>query len=268
MTLSPLPYTLKKATNERKNQTILYFHGGGLLYGNRDDLPNAYQELFLTNGYDLLMIDYPLAPEASFTKILGDSAQFVEWFLAHYQELELSSQEYILFGRSAGAFLALAITKQNPSISPLKVIDFYGYLRLDQSEFAVPNAHYSNYPKVTEEQIQKIIQPTIQYGSPIAERLPLYLYARQTGNWLDLLNVCEEDLALLAVTKENVADFPPIFICHATEDPDVPFKEALFLKRMLPQTTLVSVPEKSHDFDQQVTQESLAIYQKVIEWLN
>lgn len=59
-----------RSTANLKNETIIYFHGGGLIWGDRDDLPQAYIDLFLKAGYHLLTVDYPLAPENSFTRNL------------------------------------------------------------------------------------------------------------------------------------------------------------------------------------------------------
>lgn len=45
-----------------RHVAILYLHGGGLLYGDRDDLPEPYRNLLLDAGYTLYCLDYPLAP--------------------------------------------------------------------------------------------------------------------------------------------------------------------------------------------------------------
>ena len=43
---------------------ILYFHGGGLLYGSREDLPMLHISRLTQAGYEILAFDYPLAPAA------------------------------------------------------------------------------------------------------------------------------------------------------------------------------------------------------------
>ena len=50
-----LTMTLYKANKIRKNITILYFQGGRLIYGIRDDLPKLYINKFIDAGYDLLL---------------------------------------------------------------------------------------------------------------------------------------------------------------------------------------------------------------------
>ena len=39
---------------------IFYLHGGGLVFGEPDDLPLCYVNLFLNAGYELISLDYPL----------------------------------------------------------------------------------------------------------------------------------------------------------------------------------------------------------------
>ena len=57
------------AAKNEKNVTILYFHGGGLMYGQRQDLPDVYRRMFSDAGYNFLAFDYPLAPESSLADI-------------------------------------------------------------------------------------------------------------------------------------------------------------------------------------------------------
>lgn len=51
---------------------ILYFHGGGLLYGHKDDLPDGHLRLLTQAGYRIISFDYPLAPAAKLPLILDD----------------------------------------------------------------------------------------------------------------------------------------------------------------------------------------------------
>ena len=44
---------------------VFYLHGGGLVYGERDDLPAPYVRAFADAGYTLVCADYPLAPESA-----------------------------------------------------------------------------------------------------------------------------------------------------------------------------------------------------------
>ena len=49
---------------------LFYLHGGGLLYGERDDLPTPYVNMLLSAGYTIVSADYPLAPESCYSEII------------------------------------------------------------------------------------------------------------------------------------------------------------------------------------------------------
>lgn len=105
---------------------IFYLHGGGLVFGEPDDLPLCYVNLFLNAGYELISLDYPLAPEQRLAVILEAVHAGVMGMLEileHGAGSADSSTEtdsasgashipYYLFGRSAGAYLALMEAKR------------------------------------------------------------------------------------------------------------------------------------------------------------
>lgn len=64
-----LEASLYQPTGTPLNQTIIYLHGGGLIWGSRFDLPEEYIQLFLSAGYHFLTLDYPLAPEVELPEI-------------------------------------------------------------------------------------------------------------------------------------------------------------------------------------------------------
>ena len=111
---------------------IFYLHGGGLVFGEPDDLPLCYVNLFLNAGYELISLDYPLAPEQRLAVILDAVHAGVMGMLEileHGAGSADSSTEtdsasgashipYYLFGRSAGAYLALMEAKRLRSIFP------------------------------------------------------------------------------------------------------------------------------------------------------
>ena len=51
---------------------IFYFHGGGLLYGFRKDLPEKHISVITQAGYEIISFDYPLAPAADLEQIVPD----------------------------------------------------------------------------------------------------------------------------------------------------------------------------------------------------
>ncbi len=86
---------------------ILYFHGGGLLYGHSDDLPRTHLERLTSAGYPVASFEYPLAPAADLRMILSSVTYSINHYLCHPEQYVSHKLPYVLFGRSAGAYLCL-----------------------------------------------------------------------------------------------------------------------------------------------------------------
>ena len=81
---------------------ILYFHGGGFVYGNRDDLPVEYIDMLTAAGIGLVAVDYPLAPETKLPVILEVTNKVTAWFVNQFLP-EHQLKKYFIMGRSAGS---------------------------------------------------------------------------------------------------------------------------------------------------------------------
>ena len=63
----------------RRNSTILYIHGGCLIYGSRRDINLEQLRLYLEAGHVLVSIDYRLAPETKLPGIIEDLQDALRW---------------------------------------------------------------------------------------------------------------------------------------------------------------------------------------------
>ena len=262
---------LYMSKNNRRDITIIYFHGGGLLYGVRDDLPEIYINKFLNSGYDFLALDYPLAPESKLDVILKASYEEILYFLEnHHSVFELETNRYILFGRSAGAYLCFMMCQRlikNNAVPPMAIISLYGYAKLDEIQFNTPSKHYNKLAQVPDESIEKIITDSpVTYG-PMNLRFSLYIKARQEGTWIKY--ICEkEDPAKYSLAEEVLKNFPPTILAAATLDPDVPYKISKTLSKVIPNSQLITIYEDVHDFDRDITKESGRLaYEEIRKWL-
>jgi acetyl esterase len=267
-----LKMNLYRAKDNKKNITIIYFHGGGLLYGMRDDLPEIYLNKFLNSGYDFLALDYPLAPESKLDVILESSQEEILYFLQNHEEVfGLKNERYVLFGRSAGAYLCFMMCHRlikNSAFTPLAIISLYGYARLDEVQFNSPSKHYNKLAKVPFESIEKIISDKpVTYG-PLNTRFSLYIKARQEGTWIEYL--CEKENPAKYSLEENILkDFPPTILAASTLDPDVPYKISKSLSKVIPNSNLITIYEDVHDFDRYITKESGTLaYEQILNWLD
>ncbi|WML37124.1 alpha/beta hydrolase [Clostridium sp. OS1-26] len=266
-----LTMNLYRAKDNRKNVTIIYFHGGGLLYGVSDDLPEIYINKFLDSGYDFLSFDYPLAPEAKLSLILKSAYEEILYYLDNKQKIfGLENNNYILFGRSAGSYLSFMMCSMlinNNILMPKAIISLYGYTRIDEMQFNIPSKHYNKLAQVPEESIKKILSAApVTYG-PINLRFSLYIKARQEGTWVKYL--CnEENPTKYSIEDESLKHFPPTILAASTLDPDVPFKTSKLLSRMIPESHLITVYGEVHDFDRDTNNNiGISVYDEIVNWL-
>ena len=171
---------------------IIYFHGGGLLYGRRKDLPRPHLNTLTQAGYAIIAFDYPLAPAAKLEMIMNDVESSIQYYIDHSDELiknSKSSEEflpYFLWGRSAGAYLCLiAAAKGTYTQAPAGILSYYGYGFLCDNWFKEPSRHYCTLPKVPESALC-VIPEGIHADGDLDTHYSVYVYARQQGNWIDL----------------------------------------------------------------------------------
>ncbi|AKA72133.1 alpha/beta hydrolase [Clostridium scatologenes] len=105
--------TLYRSKQKTTHATLLYFHGGGLLFGKRTDLPEYHINKFCNAGYSILAFDYSLAPINKLSHIMADVSDAINWYLDNRSNLFYSKCPYFLFGRSAGAYLCLIAGNMN-----------------------------------------------------------------------------------------------------------------------------------------------------------
>ncbi|MES3705188.1 hypothetical protein ABFE52_05295 [Staphylococcus ureilyticus] len=65
----PLPYSIIAAKSQSPKGVIMYFHGGGLIFGQPNDLPQAYIDI-LSESYHLIMVSYRLAQKVILIRLL------------------------------------------------------------------------------------------------------------------------------------------------------------------------------------------------------
>lgn len=265
--------SLKASFHRPKNQeikaTILYFHGGGLVFGNRDDLPEKYIELLTAYGLAIFAVDYPLAPEAKTPEILDTSVKITDYFVHHFLPT-IKVNNYFIMGRSAGGFLTLstglgANTFKN---TPLGLISLYGYYNLNDASFSVPNRYYLKYPKVNDQIVSSLTHKEDVVTKGEQDRFLLYLSSRQKGDWMNLLLSSTSQKREFSITKKQIKELPPLFLAAAKGDPDVPSRQSQQLANFHPNAKLTLYDLDEHDFDR-THQETFGVelYQKILEWI-
>lgn len=261
-----ISYYPAKLSAASRRPAIIYFHGGGLIFGQRDDLPKPYIDLITQQGYPLVTVDYPLAPEAKLSDIFQALADFFTWFDLHYADcLRLDDNRKILFGRSAGAYLALLWATRLPVEA---VISFYGYYTFFHNQFTNPSVHFNNYPSIPAEQAKRLIQSKALVATKIEERYPLYMYYRQSGTWLDALLADGETLDTYSLKVPELKQLPPTFLAASRADEDVPFFLSQLMSKWIPDNHFIPLEALPHDFDRDPSlPSSMETYQSLLVWL-
>lgn len=248
---------------------ILYLHGGGLVYGSAHDLPKPYVDQITQAGYNLVSLAYPLAPEVKLDAILTSVQHGVEWFLKNAAPtLNLDTNRYILFGRSAGAYLAVQ-TAAHIDQKPDGLWLFYGYHTLKEASFQIPSRHYAQYPKLEPGLIQALTQPTPLTEGPKETRFAMYLYYRQSGKWIADILPTGKKSADYSLSPTELNELPPAFLTASTADPDVPYRLSKMMAAQIPNATLETIESDEHDFDRTTTDTiGKDVYTKALNWLD
>lgn len=265
----PLQATFYQPTHTQIKTVLLYFHGGGFVFGSRHDLPKAYVEHLAAAGIGVLAIDYPLAPETKLPVLRETTHQMTKWFVEQFLP-ENNIETYFIFGRSAGAYLALengVYTEKLPK-RPLGIVSLYGYFNLNDAAFTVPNRYYLQYPKVKEKIVANQIQKEPLFKSTDQNRIFVYIAARQKGDWMDLVTEVPADKKEFSIAKDSLKNLPPLFLAAAKKDPDVPSRQSRQLANLHDEATLHLVDNDEHDFDRtQVDTLGIDLYEQIAEWI-
>lgn len=100
---------LYRTKNPKKQRPLIVFvHGGSWQHGNKRDYL-FLGETFAREGYDVAVINYHLAPEHIFPAFIDDIAQAIHYLTQNQSKLNISTDNIILMGHSAGAFNVMSV---------------------------------------------------------------------------------------------------------------------------------------------------------------
>lgn len=254
-------YTLKgdlyESTGSDTLGTLVYLHGGGLVFGERTDLPSEYIEI-LRRKFDVLTADYRLAPESNLDDIFID-LQHIYHFAA-----SLKHKTVYIMGRSAGGYLSLLMGRD---FDIAGIIDFYGYFNFTHSDFNYLPHDQKHLSSMLNENLLVNVRDGVTVSEAPDPRYLLYLYYRHIGEWQKVLGA-KVDADKYRLTNDDIAVLPPIFIAHAKGDPDVPVFFSRKLKKNAPTVEFIEVDSTTHNFDQEVSAENIEIYERAVEFMS
>lgn len=221
---------------------VVFIHGGALMTGVRDRVPmlNSKEALF-ASGYDIISIDYRLAPETKLPEIIADVEDFFKWLQkVGPAELGVDTSRVAVAGGSAGGYLALS-TGYRVNPRPTVIVSQFGYGDLVGPWLAEPSPHpRHNQPedKMSEEDFKAIPfwPPVSNNDERHGEIWGFYRICRKRGLWplmvagWDPLKEPGKFYPYLPV-KNVTPDFPPTLLIHGTEDTDVPHLQSELMEK-------------------------------------
>lgn len=107
----PLPVRIYLPRSKQAQlPVIVYFHGGGWVFGDLDSHDNLCRTLASKTDAVVMAVDYRLAPEHVFPAALDDAAAALRWVATNAQTFHGDASRIAVAGDSAGGNLAAALS--------------------------------------------------------------------------------------------------------------------------------------------------------------
>lgn len=249
---------------------LIYFHGGGFVFGNRDQgLNEMLKDRLLESGYAVISADYRLVPETKLDQILTDVSDVINWIRENgLEKFNINTNQIAVAGGSAGGYLALTSGFKKIT-APNAIIDISAPTGFSTGKIEMGDLSVLNQPGPYD-----IVKDSIvSYGDyDLRMQLCFFLIRENLANYLSFgFDPAKEPEKLKEYTLvDNIkSDYPPTLILHAKNDRAVGFKQVEdfynFLKEKNVKAELYVV-ENGHS-NELLMQNTQAI-DKIIEFLN
>jgi acetyl esterase/lipase len=216
---------------------VVFIHGGALINGHREWIPDWLVHAAREDGYVLVSLDYRLAPETKLPEVVGDVVDALGWVREHgSHHFGVDPLRVAVIGESAGGYLTLA-TGFLVDPRPTALVSFYGYGDLIGEWYSRPSPHPCHHRvRISAEEAYAQVS-----GPPIADDRDrrgdggaFYQFCRQKGIWPTAVSGWDPGhdadafrafMPLANVTK----DYPPTLLVHGDRDTDVPIEQSTLM---------------------------------------
>jgi acetyl esterase/lipase len=218
-----------------KRPVIVWLHGGALIMGTREGVPQQLLDLAKRERYVVVSLDYRLAPEAKLSQIIEDLRDGLAWVQQTGPDVfQGDTSRMVVAGASAGGYLALmsGITADPP---PVAIVSYWGFGDVDGDWTTQPSEAYRKgkliYRKIALSGVGKeVLTQTNQENG--RRRSTYFLYLKQTGLWVNEVSGLDpkkarEKLTPFCPVRNVTAKFPPTLFLHGTADNDVPVGQTI-----------------------------------------
>lgn len=242
----------------KSRPAIVWIHGGALVSGHRGNLHPAQLGRYLEAGFNVISIDYRLAPETKLKLILEDLRDAFKWVRTQGPSLAgIDPRRLGVVGHSAGGYLAL-MSGVDFRPRPKAIVSFYGYGDIAGDWYSRPDPFYCQKSAVPKAEAYAVVGHGVISESAAPERFQFYLYCRQNGLWPQEVaghdptrepRVFKRFCPVRNVTKA----YPPTLLLHGDRDTDVPYEQSVMMAEALERRgvehQLITLTDRGHGFD-------------------
>ncbi|MGV2622486.1 alpha/beta hydrolase [Halobacillus sp. ACCC02827] len=105
-----IPVRIYTPENEGPHPALVYFHGGGWVFGDIDSADNVCRYLSSRAQVVVVSVGYRLAPEHPYPAAFHDAVDGVEWMTAEASRWHVDPERIAVGGESSGGNLAAAVS--------------------------------------------------------------------------------------------------------------------------------------------------------------
>ncbi len=255
---------------EGLHPVLVYFHGGGFIFGNRDQgLESVIKDKLLASDYAVVSADYRLAPETKLGEILTDVSDLIKWLRENgLQKYNIDIDKIAVAGGSAGGYLAFS-TGFNKKFAPNAIVAISAPTGFSPGNIKMGDLFILNIPGPYD-----IVKNSVVSYGDYDSRMDLWRFLAR--NNLALYEIFgfdpsrePEKLEKFKLTNNVDSDYPPTLLIHAKNDHLVALQEASdfynYLKEKKVETELFLV-ENEHS--SVLINENPQAVDKLVEFLN
>jgi acetyl esterase len=105
----PIPVRVYWPENGKDLSGLVYYHGGGWVFGTLDSIDRTMRALTNASGCVVISVDYRLAPEHKFPAAVDDADAALRYVAEHAGEFGIDAKRVAVGGDSAGGNLAAVV---------------------------------------------------------------------------------------------------------------------------------------------------------------
>ncbi|KAK5173571.1 uncharacterized protein LTR77_002252 [Saxophila tyrrhenica] len=220
---------------ESAKPTALVYHGGGLMVGSSEMVPQSQINYLVERGFAVVIPNYRLAPQVTAKEVFADCEEAYEWAVGTLPDLMrsqhgiyLDSTRTVAFGHSSGGTIALHLA----SCKPVKAVTaFYPSLFASDSSTSahkptsappfgmMPDFHptLEEWATITPEGKQLSETPLAAPGTIPAPRNKWQMHTLKNGQWLPTLQP-DGDYATLDPMTRITPEWCPVMLVQGELD--------------------------------------------------